>query len=189
MANVQIQGVGELIGKVKNLDSALQSRGIRRALTESGKPVLAQDRATVPVDTGLLRQSLANKTVSLKRGQYALLTGARHFHSTKKHKGFKAIKRVRRSILRKKWGGLESVDPARYLHLVEIGHAVRVKRGSTIQRILGRLRRYVGHRNRVAGRHSLELGLKAAAPQAEAAMANSLKQFIETTAANAAPTG
>lgn len=185
-----VQGVGELIAQVQGLGHALESKGVRQALREAGKPVLTEDRARMNVDTGLLRQSLGNKVIKQANGNYALLTGARHTRITKKRKkaGFTVRKGIRKKIAQKGLsstvlGVAQMADPARYLHLVDLGHAVRVGRGSIVRRILGRYSRWRAGRNRVPGSHALELGQQAAAGSAEAAMAQSLKQFIETQVA------
>jgi HK97 gp10 family phage protein len=177
MADAAVRGVGEMITRMQALDKKLRDQGLKKAVTEGGKPVVAATKATAPQRTGLLRQSIGEKVLKTKRGEdgYSALIGAKHLRITKKRKkaGFKISKRVRRAIKRTIYDGGANLDPARYLHLVELGHKAPRAKG-----LLKRLKRLVRRVGSTPGRHFMAAAVKTAEQQALDAIRQSLAEFI-----------
>ncbi len=172
---VQVLGVGELVTRMKALPDKLRNKGMRTAMKQAARPIVQATKALAPVQTGLLRQSIASVVVKSK-DSFSALIGMRHLQSAKR-RGFKATKTVTRAI-----AGGKAGDPARYAHLVEFGHNI-VPRGQKVGRKerkgktaveLGVARGF----GRVAARPFMRPGLASGAQAAEQALAQELKQFL-----------
>lgn len=172
----------ELVRDLKGLSSKVERKGMRKAMTAGGKPILQATRALVPVRTGLLRQSLANKIVRMKNGTWAALTGARRLKATKKKpkRGFKIRKGVLKAAA--KLGiDVSELSPTRYAHLVEFGHASG--RGGAVRGLFRAIRRFFGGGSgKIAAKPFMRPGLRAGASASREAIRTTLKDFIETEA-------
>lgn len=73
--NMRFEGGKELAEQLKELGEEMREKVIARAMRKAFKPVLEQARATVPVDTGLLRDSLKLATVKPKNAGGMLAVG------------------------------------------------------------------------------------------------------------------
>ncbi len=175
---MQVLGVGELVGRMKALPDKLRNKGMRTAMKQAARPIVQATKAMAPVQTGLLRQSIASVVVKSKDG-FSALIGMRHIAGSKAKGGgkFKPTKTVLRTI-----AGGRAGDPARYAHLVEFGHNI-VPRGQKVGRKerkgktaieLGVSRGF----GRVAARPFMRPGLASGAQAAEQALAQELKQFL-----------
>ncbi len=179
---VQVLGVGELVGRMKALPDKLRNKGMRTAMKQAARPIVQATKAMAPVQTGLLRQSIASVVVKSK-DSFSALIGMRHVTGGK-NKGFRPSKKVVRAIVARVAGGGSSRegDPARYAHLVEFGHNI-VPRGQKVGRKerkgktaveLGVSRGF----GRVAARPFMRPGLASGAQAAEQALAQELRQFL-----------
>lgn len=175
----QVLGVSELVQRLNALPKKVRNRGMRQALSKAAKPVVAATKARAPVRTGLLRQSIASKVIKGRDGNYRALIGEKRLKTTKRRKkaGFKPTKTVTKRMAEL---GVEGTDPARYAHLVEFGHAKR-PRG-----FFSRVARFFGiGGGRVGARPFAQPGLEAAAGAAQAALQQSLREFIQAEAGKA----
>jgi HK97 gp10 family phage protein len=73
--NVDVKGAEELARKLKLLDLTKQQKAIKAAGRAAFKPVLEDARQNVPVDSGLLRDSLRLATRTRSGGQYPIEVG------------------------------------------------------------------------------------------------------------------
>ncbi len=177
--SLHVAGATELINRLKQLGPKLKNSVMRDVMKAAARPIVQATKSLAPVQTGLLRQSIASVVVKSK-DSYSALIGMRHV-SGRKGKGakFKPSKTVLRRIANLVTAG----DPARYAHLVEFGHNI-VPRGQRVGRKerkgktaieLGVARSF----GRVAARPFLRPGLTAGASGAEQAMIKELKDFID----------
>lgn len=90
-----------------------QGRAIAMSMRQATKRVLIPElERTAPVDTGELQDSFKTQTSSSKKkGLFAASVGA-----DPKHEGFETTGREGNAIT------IRKIRPARYLHLVEMGH-------------------------------------------------------------------
>lgn len=167
---VQVQGVAELVGRMKSLPDKLRNKGMRSAMKAAARPIVQATKSMAPVQTGLLRQSVASVVVKSK-DSYSALIGMRHtVGSSKKGRGFRPSKKVIRAIKKTiaSGGASRSADPARYAHLVEFGHNIVTRSGKG--------------GGRVAAKPFMRPGLQSAASSAEQILARELGAFLEQEA-------
>ncbi len=182
--SLHVAGATELINRLKQLGPTLKNSVMRDVMKAAARPIVQATKALAPVQTGLLRQSIASVVVKSK-DSYSALIGMRHV-SGRKRKGakFKPSKTVLRRIADFGTAG----DPARYAHLVEFGHTI-VPRGSAIsskerrsfdKRGIGAAQLGIRHGyGRVGAKPFMRPGLAAGASGAEQAMIKELKEFID----------
>ena len=78
MISVQLKGMRELHDQLKNLrDQALAAKMLAAAARKAFKPVLEDARAHVPVDTGLLRDSIRLTVKRPQKGDTNVVVGLR----------------------------------------------------------------------------------------------------------------
>lgn len=111
---IKIIGMDKLQAKLRALPKKVQTKGTRKAITAGTKPILAAERAAVPVRSGLLKKALGKKISTKGGGGYGVVGPRRGFGqpNAKGKLKFKARKKGE-----KKPAGLK--DPARYAHLAE----------------------------------------------------------------------
>ncbi len=101
---VSLEGIPQAIAAAKELERRIKRGGMRTALTKASSIMLAKAKALCPVGpTGLLKRSLKKKTTTNTRTDAVTVR-------------IGADKKVQKKV------GDEVVRPARYLHLVELGH-------------------------------------------------------------------
>lgn len=71
---VDISGLGDkrISAKLGALDLKVQKKIVRKALRKAARPILAEARARVAVDTGKLRDGLSIKAVRARRGVFGV---------------------------------------------------------------------------------------------------------------------
>lgn len=72
---IKVDGLKELGRSLNKLGRSLRGKIVRKALKESGKPILAAAKANVPVDTGLLKKQLKIKMMKAKGGRLGVKVG------------------------------------------------------------------------------------------------------------------
>ena len=96
---IKINGMADLERKLKALGSeTIAKRVLRKAIRAGVKPILSAARANVPVESGALKKSLANKVKVNKSAAYGLVGPATDYV------------------------GENGQRPSKYAHLVEYGH-------------------------------------------------------------------
>lgn len=65
--DISIVGDKKLQAKLRRLETKVQRKIVRKALRDAAKPVLADAKARVPVDTGLLKRSLVVRAARRQR--------------------------------------------------------------------------------------------------------------------------
>lgn len=101
---IELRGVQNAIANAKEFERRLKRGSMRMALAKATSPMLAKAKSLAPRQSGLLKKSLKKKTVTnTKTDSVTIIIGADKSVSGK----YKNQER----------------RPARYLHLVELGHA------------------------------------------------------------------
>lgn len=96
---------------LKTAPTAIGYRGLKAAVAAAGRIVRKQAKRNMPVDTGLLRQAIGQRTVGRPRKfTAATIIGART--------GFKSRRRAKLQAAGSRKG---SRQPSKYLHLIEFG--------------------------------------------------------------------
>ena len=111
---IKIIGMDKLQAKLRTLPKKVQTAGSRKAINAGTKPILAAEKADVPVDSGLLKKSLGRK-VKFKGGLGYGVVGPRRGFGVKGEKGkfkFKARKKGMKNEFSFR-------EPSRYAHLAE----------------------------------------------------------------------
>lgn len=113
----EIEGVKEMIAAVAHLKQAARSRILRSAVGKGARIILKAAKGFAPKESGLLRKSLGVKVKVYKAtGRVVGIVGPRNDPKFKQ-----AVMRRRG-----KWFPSEVYsNPAKYAHLVELGHAGR----------------------------------------------------------------
>ena len=100
---VALEGIPKAIEASRALERRIKRGGMRAALTKATTPILRQAKAMAPRESGLLRKSLKRKVKTNTRSDtITVIIGAD-----------KSVKGTYKGKERR---------PARYLHLVELGH-------------------------------------------------------------------
>ena len=66
--DISVLGDKELQNSLKKLDIKLQKKIFKKAVRDAAKPILANAKSLVPVDTGKLKESIKLKTGTGRRG-------------------------------------------------------------------------------------------------------------------------
>lgn len=111
---IKVIGMDRLQAKLRTLPKKVQTKGTRKAITAGTKPILAAERAAVPIDTGLLKKSLGKK-ISLKGGGGFGVVGPRRGFGVPTEKGKLKFKATRKGV--KNVASFK--EPTRYAHLAE----------------------------------------------------------------------
>lgn len=108
---VRIDGLQDVMKRLRAVDSKVQKKILRKALGKGSKIVLAEEKAQAPRETGLLRKSLGRKTkVYRHSGVVVVIVGPRT--------GMKQdVRRHGRNKLRP----ARAADPTKYAHLAGPG--------------------------------------------------------------------
>jgi HK97 gp10 family phage protein len=107
-----ITGVSELVGAFRGAADRLRNRHLVKAARDTAARVVRSARSKTPVDTGMLRQSLASRVLGFPgSGRVAAVIGPRP--------GF--VLSVGTYKRGRKKGQAKFRDPAKYAHLVELG--------------------------------------------------------------------
>src|SRR6185369_7962783 len=111
----EIDGLGEVLGKLRSLRDSMQRRVLRTAVTKAARVAAKAAKAKAPKDSGLLKKSIGSKVVTYPATNTVVaIIGPR--------KGFK------QQVTGKVSGQTRTEDPALIGHLLEFGRkAVRVK--------------------------------------------------------------
>jgi HK97 gp10 family phage protein len=75
MATEFVQGMSELLRKLRELPKALENRIVNEALEAGAQPILDTAKALAPVDTGLLRESLKVVTAPVRKNSHLVRVG------------------------------------------------------------------------------------------------------------------
>lgn len=127
--DIKINGLDQLLATLKDVELAVKTKIVRRAMRHAGQIVLNAARSRVPTETGLLKQSLAIKYKYYPTSATAVaIVGPRTKFRRMVQRSSRVVKKYR--ILS---------NPSNYAHLVEFGtrpHALG--RGSDRVRRSGR---------------------------------------------------
>ncbi len=185
---VVIEGLPELVAKLRTYGDRVYRKHARRAMTKAGRIMAARAKATAPRETGLLALSLASKVVTYaKSNTVVVVTGSR--------KGFKrAVRKTKRGKLRyaKKGAmGKKYRNPINYLHLVELGwqptgrkaKGIPQKMARQMNRALRKIKRFITFgRRTVQGRHFMKHAFETSKYQMLATIQTELGVGIEQEA-------
>lgn len=133
----ELFGLRDTLAALAGLKRAVRNKAMRPALTEASALVLARARTLAPPgETGLLRKSLTKKVKTYRQsgivvGMVGPQTGTAAGRRV-------AGKRVRKLTAFGRRAQALGVQPARYAHLVELGHRL-VKGGRLPRARLGRV--------------------------------------------------
>lgn len=185
-----IEGLPELVAKLRTFSDRIYRKHARRAMTKAGRIFAARAKAAAPRETGLLKLSLGSKVATYaKSNSIVVVTGPR--------KGFKrALTKTKRGKLRyakKGTSGEKYRNPVNYAHLVELGFDAvgrRPKPGARYRkaaRLLRKTARFFGGGPRhVKGTHFLRHGFELGKYEAQAVIRQELAAGVEQEA-TAAP--
>lgn len=116
-ASLTLKGGKQLERALIQLGEKTRKQIVRRAVKKAAAPILKTAKARAPVETGLLKISLATKIKHYKRsGTWMVIIGARFRFKGKKVAAIRAASKGVRG---------ERKTPALYAHLVEFGTRVR----------------------------------------------------------------
>ena len=120
---VTLLGGAELIRKFGELPGKLQRKALRRGVTKAARRTVKQAKQEAPRETGLLRQSLGQRTYTLRdKSGVGAVVGVRK--GTNKRSSKVGVVRSKRGGFRKARKGESATsyrNPEKYLHLVLLG--------------------------------------------------------------------
>jgi len=154
--------------EIKQLEAALKDvkkrakKAIRTGVTKAGRILRREIKGRLPKETGLMRKSLAMTVRTYQSGTVVAVVGirkdAKQQVTLKKVFRFKGLKRV---LIREPKTKQMQRNPAKYLHLIELGHTGKDGR-------------------HFPGKFPIRRGHEAAKGQMETTIANELKTAMES---------
>lgn len=149
-----VQGAPQLFQALRAINKKVARQTLRKAVKEGAKIVLNDAKANVPVDTGLLKKSLAVKVATFKGGEGVVgIVGPR---TGKTSSGRGPNRKKGLSKLGQKFAAAERW-PAKYAHLVEFGtRGQRTRKASIPAENAGRQGRRKKQRGKKNRRRSRE---------------------------------
>ncbi len=118
----RLDGLGALMAQMEGLKKSVQNRILRPATQKAAAVILAEAKAKVAVESGLLKKSLGVKIKTFPSGVVVALIGPRkEFRKDRKTGKLKAVFK-RTKVQSEKF---VKRRPTQYAHLVEFGFVMR----------------------------------------------------------------